>query len=87
MHGKVMFWKRDFANPKQMLFGWGFIGADENGHDVSTGKRIYFNQNAARYNPVKQGDVVEFELFEPRDNSPHRSRSAFKVEKVESDVT
>jgi hypothetical protein len=81
MRGKVIFWKRDFANPKTTLFGWGFIAPDGCGEGKST--RVYFNERRARYSPVRPGDVVEFELLEPKESATHEGHAAFKVEKVE----
>jgi len=78
MRGRVIFWKRDFANPKRMLFGWGFIAPDGSGEKKS--ERVYFNERRARYSPVRLGDVVEYELAEP--DPMHEGHGAFKVEKV-----
>jgi len=61
MRGTVIFWKRDFNNPRRQLFGWGFIepdGLDGNEKD----EPVYFNQKSCHYSPVMQGDVVELKL-------------------------
>jgi hypothetical protein len=73
--GKVLFWKQDMRDNK--TFGWGFIAPDDNADE-----RVYFNQRTARYSPVHQHDLVEFEMFET-DNVTHPGRlAAFKVEKL-----
>jgi hypothetical protein len=71
--GKVLFWKQTAKSGN--LFGWGML-VDGNGN------KIYFNERTARYSPVRQGDVVEFELFESPTNG-HEGLAAFKVEKID----
>lgn len=78
MKGKVYFWKRDFNNPKNTLFGWGFIMP--NGCSKAC-DRVYFNETRLPEGvEVRSGDRVEFTLFKP--NGKYTSLAAKKVEKV-----
>ena len=86
MRGKVFFWKISSDNPLGVPFGWGFIGVESARFSTTPENRVYFNERAAHYSPITVGDVVEFEIFPPKENSPHQSRSAFKVERVKNDV-
>ncbi|SDI54416.1 MULTISPECIES: hypothetical protein [Bradyrhizobium] len=82
MRGTVVFWKREYRDPTED-FSWGFIMPEgSNRRDANV--RVYFNSKSARYSPVKQGDLVEYEIKVFREPRPDRPGSAAsKVERVE----
>ena len=81
MKGRVSFWKQDFRDYPEKVFGWGFLvplGGNEKND------RVYFCTRSARYSPVRQHDLVEFELYQNKTDN-HRGPSAFKVEKIDDE--
>lgn len=79
--GKVYFWKQDCNNPKNELFGWGFIMPDG---CKSAAERVYFNETRLPEGvKVKSGDRVEFTLFKP--NGKYTSLAAREVTKIGGD--